>query len=101
MKRDCDRSFAGSFIVGRAVRREVLVDLDAPTFFVPTARVDGKALEVQEDLHLVLGDLDPQLLVPVDMRGAVVVALDADITVGVQLCLLPLPAVELGLREWF
>ena len=54
------------------------IDLDAPTFAVPAARMDRQALEVQEDLDLVLGDLDPQLLVAVDVRGAVVVALDAD-----------------------
>ena len=47
---------------------------------------------LQEDLDLVLGDLDPQLLVAVDMRGAVIVALDADVAVGVQLGVLPLPA---------
>jgi len=35
----------------------------------------------------------------VDMRGAVIVALDADVTVGVQLRFLPLPTVELGLRQ--
>ncbi len=33
------------------------------------------------------------------MRGAVVVALDADVTVGVQLRFLPFPAVELSLRQ--
>src|SRR6185312_14130381 len=91
----------GRFIVGHAVRREVIVDLDAPTFLVPTARVDGQALEIEEDLHLVLGDFDPQLFVTVDMRGAVVVALDADVTVGVQLRFLPFPAVELALRQRF
>ena len=47
--------------------------------------MDRQALEVQEDLDLVLGDLDSQLLVAMDVRGAVVVALDGDVAVGVQL----------------
>jgi hypothetical protein len=85
------------FVVGDRVRREVLVDLDPPAFFVPTARMDREAFEVQEDLDLVLGDLDPQLLVAMDMWGAVVVTLDADITVGVQRRVLPFAAVELAL----
>jgi len=64
---------------------------------MPAAWMDGQALEVEEDLNMVLGDFDPKLLVPVDMRGAVIVALDADVAIGVQLRFLPLPAVELGL----
>ena len=57
--------------------------------------MDRQALELQEDLDLVLGDLDAQLLVPMDVRCAVVVAIDVDVAVGVQLRRLPLPAVVL------
>ena len=61
------------------------IDLDAPAVAMAAARMDRQALEPQEDLDLVLGDLDAQLLVPVDVRGAVIVALDVDVAVGVQL----------------
>jgi hypothetical protein len=57
-------------VVGHGVRREVLVDLDAPAVFVTAARMDRQALEIQEDLDLVLGDLDSQLLVPRWICGA-------------------------------
>ena len=72
-------------VVGLRVRWEVRVDLDAPTDFLSAARMDRQAFELQEDLDLVLGDLDAQLLVPVDVRGAVVVAIDVDVAVGMQL----------------
>ena len=54
--------------------------------------MDRQALEVQEDLDLVLGDLDAQLLVPMDVRGAVIVAFDVHVAVGMQRGVLPLPA---------
>ena len=38
----------GRFMVSHAVGWEVIVDLDAPTFLLPTARVDGQALEIEE-----------------------------------------------------
>ena len=40
------------------VRGEVLEDLDSPTDFLPTPRMDRQALEIQEDLDMVLGELD-------------------------------------------
>jgi hypothetical protein len=55
--------------------------------------VDRQALEVQEDLHMVLGELDSQLFVSMDMRSAVVIAIDGEVTVGVQLRRFPLAAV--------
>jgi hypothetical protein len=61
----------------------VLVDLDAAAFFVPAAWVDGQAPKIEEDLNMVLGDFDPQLLVPMDMRGSLIITLDADIAIGV------------------
>ena len=63
--------------------------------------MDRHALQIQEDLNMILGNLYFKFLVTVDMRGAVVVALDADVTVGVQFCVLPLPAVEVALRQRF
>src|SRR5260221_3573362 len=86
-------------VVGHGVRWEVLVDLDASAFFVPTARVDRKALEMEEDFDLVLGDLDPQLLVAVDIRSAAVVSIYDYITVSVQRRVLSFSALELILRE--
>ena len=80
-------------------RREVRIDLDAPAVAMAAARMDRQALEPQEDLDLVLGDLDAQLLVPVDVRGAVIVALDVDVAVGVQLGVLPFPAVHAPDRQ--
>ena len=65
----------------------MLIDLDAPTLLVPTAWVDGQTLEVEEDLNMVIGDFDLKLLVPMDMRGAVIIALDAHIAVSVEFCL--------------
>ena len=55
--------------------------------------MDRQPLELQEDLNLVLGELDPQLFVPVDVGGAVIVPFDRDVAVGVELGFLPLPAV--------
>jgi hypothetical protein len=40
---------------------------------------------MEEDLHVVLSELDSKLLVTMDVRRAVIVALDRDIAVGVQL----------------
>src|SRR4051794_995835 len=50
-----------SFVIGLRCRREVRIDEDASAVSVAAAWVDRQALEVQEDLHLVLGDLDAQL----------------------------------------
>lgn len=59
---------------------------------MPVALVDGETRKIEEDLQLVLGEFDPQFLVTVEMRGAVIVVLDADITVGVQRRLRPVAA---------
>src|ERR1039457_6961900 len=71
----------------------MLEDPDSLPHFLPTAWMDRQALEVQEDLDMVLRELDSQLFMPVDMRCAVVIAVHGEVTVGVQLRRLPLPAV--------
>ena len=48
---------------------------------------------------MVLGELDSQLLVPVDVRCAVVVTVDSDVAVGVELRRLPLPTVIHNARQ--
>src|SRR3569833_66657 len=63
--------------------------------------MDRQALKAQEDLDLVLGDLDAQLLVSVDMRGAVIVALDVYITVRMQGGVLPVRALKVPDRQRF
>ena len=75
------------------------VDLDAPAIAMTASGMDRQALELQEDLDLVLGDLDAQLLVPMDVRGAVIVALDVHVAVGMQLGVFPLPAVHIPDRQ--
>ena len=52
------------------------VDEDALAVSMAAARMDCKALEVPEDLDVVFRDSDTQLLVTMDMRGTVVIALD-------------------------
>ena len=71
------------------------VDEDALAIAMAAARMEREALESEEDLNLVLGELDSQLLVPMDMRGAVVVAFDDHVTVGMEFRVLPFPAVHL------
>src|SRR2546430_11150170 len=71
------------------------IDEDALAVAMAAARMDREAFEAEEELDLVLGDLDAQLLVPVDVRGAVVVALDAHVAVRVQFGFLPVPAVHI------
>src|ERR1700686_5736366 len=63
------------------------------------SRMDRQTFEPQEDLDLVLGDLDAQLLVPVDVGCAVIVALEVDVAVGMQLRVLPFPAVHVPDRQ--
>ncbi len=45
-------------VEGDRVRREVLEDLDPLADFLPAPRMDRQALEIQEDLDMVLGELD-------------------------------------------
>jgi len=61
---------------------------------VAAARVDRQTLELQEDLHMMLGHFDPQHFAAVDMRGTVVDALELDVAVGMELRLAPLANVE-------
>ena len=77
------------------------IDLDALAIAMAAARMDRQTLEPQEDLDLILGDLDTQLLVPMDVRGAVVVALDIDVAVGVQLGVFPFREVYVPDRQRF
>src|ERR1022692_2771348 len=63
------------------------------------SRMDCQAFEPQEDLHLGLRDLDAQLLVPVDVWRAVIVALEVDVAVGMELCVLPLPTLHVPDRQ--
>ena len=51
--------------------------------------MDREALERQEDLNLVLGELDAQALVAMDMRRAVIHRFDVHVAVGVQRGLFP------------
>src|SRR5207248_8437339 len=74
----------GRLVVRLGGRREVRIDEDALAVAMAAARMDREAFEAEEELDLVLGDLDAQLLVPVDVRGAVVVALDAHVAVRVR-----------------
>ena len=69
-----------------------------PAIAVAAARMDREAFESQEDLELVLGDLDAQRLVPVDVWGAVIVALDHHVAVRMQFGILPFRAVHLVQR---
>jgi len=68
----------------------VRIDLDPPAIAITAARMSGQPVEVQEDLVPVLS----LLLLPVDMRGAVIVALDRDVAVGVECGDLPFPTGE-------
>ena len=61
--------------------------------------MDGEPFEIEEDLDVVLGELDSQCFVTMDVRRVVIVALDGDVAVGVQLGVFPLPAVELDARQ--
>jgi hypothetical protein len=82
------------FVVRLRGRREVRIDLDAPAIAVAAARMDRQAFEVQEDLDVVLGELDAQLLVPMDVRSAVEHGLHEHIAVGMERCGEPLAAVD-------
>ena len=55
---------------------------------------------MQEDLDLVFGDLDAQLLVSVDMRRAVVIALDVHISVRMQRGIFPVAIFEISDGQW-
>src|SRR5436305_1164893 len=61
--------------------------------------MDRQALEVQEDLDLVLGDFDAQFLVPVDVWRAVVVPLDVHITVWMQRGVFPISEIDVPVRQ--
>ncbi len=63
--------------------------------------MDSQALKVQNDLDMLLGELEPQFLMPVDMRGAVIVALYGEVAIWMQLCLFPFAGGELILRQRF
>ena len=69
-------------VVGIGVRREVLLDLDPLAAFHATAGMDREALQVQEDLDLVLGKLDSQRFVTMDVRCTVVIALHGEVAIG-------------------
>jgi len=69
------------------------VDADTSTVFMARAGVHGEPIELQEDLDLVLGELHAQRLVPVDVRRAVIIPLDVEITIRVQLCIPPLTRI--------
>jgi hypothetical protein len=43
------------------VRGEVFEDLDSLPYFLAAPRMDRRALEIQEDLDMVLGELDSKL----------------------------------------
>src|SRR5208283_5396492 len=88
-------------VEGHRVRREVREDLDPHTHFLATSRMDRQAFEIEEDLDMVLRELDSQLFAAVDMRGAVIIAIDGDITVRMQLRRFPLAAVVLDARQGF
>ena len=83
-------------IIGLRGQREVRIDKDAFAIAMTAARMDRQALEVQEDLDVVFGDLDPQFLVSMDVRGAVLIALDVDVTVRVQRRVLPFGILQLS-----
>ena len=81
--------------IGLAGRWEVRVVEDASAITVATAGMDRQALEIQEDLDMAFGELDTQLLVPMDMRCAVEHGLDQHVAVGVQRCSFPFTSIEL------
>src|SRR5512146_1408233 len=74
--------------------REVRVDLDSPTIAMATARMDRETLEVEEDLDVILSELDPQLLVTMDVGCAVEHRLHHHIAIGVQRRCEPLTEVD-------
>jgi hypothetical protein len=70
-----------------------------PAVALATAVMDRQAFELQEDLDLVVRELDAQLLVPMDVRGAVVIPVDVHVAVRVQCRLFPFAAVEVSERQ--
>ena len=88
-------------VVRLRVRREVRVDPDSPPIAMTRTGMDGQTLELQEDLHVMLGELGAQKLAAMDVRRAVVDALHVDVAVGVELDLFPLANVERYRRQRF
>src|SRR6185437_9455449 len=88
-----------SFVVRLGGGREVRVNEDPLAIAMATARVDRQALEVQEDLYVALGNLDAQLLVAVDVRSTVIVALDVHVTVRVQGGVFPVRVLQVPDRQ--
>ncbi|MGH7593239.1 MAG: hypothetical protein ACRELE_05245, partial [Gemmatimonadales bacterium] len=60
-------------------------DLDSHAHLLTTPRMDCEPLEIEKDLHVMLGELDSQRFVTMDVRRAVIVTLDGNVAVGVQL----------------
>jgi hypothetical protein len=89
----------GGLVVRLGGRREVSIDEHALAIAVATAWMDRQALEVQENLDLVLGDFDAQFFVAVDVWGAVIVTLDGHITVRMQRGVFPISELDVPVRQ--
>lgn len=72
---------------------------DAPTIAVAAARMDSDALQAQKDLDLVLSELDPQALVPMDVWSAVVHRFHVYIAVRVQRGVFPFARIKVLLGQ--
>src|SRR5579864_8425289 len=64
------------------------------------ARMHRQPFELQEDLDMVLGDLDAQFLVPMDVRRAVIISLDVHVTVRMQSGVLPVRILQVPDGQW-
>jgi hypothetical protein len=88
---------------GAKARNLPLVELHGRTRgtygHLATARMDRQAFKTQKYLDVVLGDLDAQLLVPMDVWRAVIVALDIYVAIGVQRGVLPVLRRSLYLSD--
>src|SRR5690606_28867536 len=67
-----EESLGRGLVVGLSVRGEVRRMTDAPPIAMAAARMHSEALEIQEQLHLRLGQLHAQALVAMDVRCAVI-----------------------------
>jgi hypothetical protein len=74
-------------------------DLDPHSHFLAATRMDRQVLEIQKEFDMVLRELDSWRFVSVDMRSAVIIAVDGDVTIGVQRRRLPLTAIILNRRQ--
>lgn len=63
--------------------------------------MQGDTLQPQEDLDLVLGELDTQALVPMDVRSAVVHRFHVHIAVRVQRGVFPFTGIEVLFGQRF